>query len=165
MHIYPSSLQARLRRQWRGGMILLLALPLLTLLAGCEQQTTQHPSPACPSSAQNVTWPAPATQVISYNPPSTAPAPVTLQVSQTLEVDLYGPWTWQLRSLDSPSILTVGTPAGYLDALGQSCVWRFTAQQAGAEQLRFFGNGMCQGTAASCVGAFFNLGITVTAGA
>ncbi len=155
-------------RPWLVSILLLLAL-VGGGGAGAWLVQTHQPSqsaggPACPSSAQNVTWPSRPTQVVRYNPPSTAPAPLILQPSQTLELDLFGPWIWRQ---DSPAVsptLTLEAPAGYLDAGGQDCVWHFTARQVGREPLHFSGKGMCQGTAETCMVFDFNLAVTVAAG-
>lgn len=156
---------------WRRTGWIMAALMLLAFVVGAgvgawlvptHQPTSSAGSPACPSSARNVTWPSPPMQVVSYNPPSSELAPVTLQPSQTLEVDLFGPWIWQLRTPDVSPTLALETPAGYLS--GQVCVWRFTAQQVGREQVLFTGGGMCHGTAETCVAFRFTLTVTVAAG-
>jgi hypothetical protein len=157
-------------RPWLVAILLLLALVVGGAIGAVLAQTPQLPpyqpasGPACPSAARHVTWPSPPTLVVRFNPPSSAPAPVILRPSQTLEIDLYGHWTWQLRTPQVAPTLAVEAPAGYLDDFVQSCVWRFTAQQAGDEQLQFFGNGMCQGATATCVAAFFTLRVTVSIG-
>lgn len=158
----------------RVGKRFWLVTLLLALLVGAgigawvvsaHQPERTASGPACPSPARAVTWPAPPTQTVSYNPPATTPAPVTLGPSETLEVDLLGRWTWQLRTTTVGPTLSLETPAGYVDAGGASCVWRFAARQVGTERLRFFGNGMCPGTEATCVAAFLTLTVTVSAGA
>ena len=155
-------------RPWLLFILLLLALVVGggggAWLVLAHQPSQSVGGPACPSSAQNVTWPSPPTQVVRSHFPSTAPTSLTLQPSQTLEIDLSGPLSWRLYSPDVSPTLTLEAPGGYLDAIGQSCVWRFTARQAGREQLQFLGNGRCQGTTETCVTGFFNLTVTVTAG-
>lgn len=155
-------------RRWLVSVLLLVALVVgggigaWLFSAHQGEQTGVGPvGPACPSPARDVAWPSPPTQVVRYNPPSSAPAPVTLRPSGTLEVDLFGSWTWQLRTPTVEPTLSLETPAGYKDAVGASCVWRFTARQVGTEQLQFFGNGMCQGTEKACVAAFVTLTVTV----
>lgn len=173
MSEYPSSRRdpAPSLPFWRRTGWIMVALLLLAFVGGAgggawfvtsHQPTSSAESPACPSSAQNVTWPSPPTQVVSFNPPSSELAPVTLQPSQTLELDLYGPWIWQLLTPEVSPTLALETPAGY--AFGTSCVWRFTAQQVGSEQLVFNGGGMCHGTTQSCAAFRFTLTVTVTAG-
>ena len=166
----PSETPTSFRPKWRYRFLTTAVLLVALMIAGevgallaRTYYTTPPPTlgPACPSSAQAASWPSPATQEVRYNPPSTEPGPVMVQVGQTLEVQLYGPWSWQLSSPDGSQPLALATPAGYKDAASQDCVWRFTAQQPGVEQLEILGNGMCRGTTASCVGYFFKLEVIV----
>ena len=151
--------RAWLRRHWLGSAVLLVALVLVGL-THCSP--FPHPTGGieCPLPRQTVTWPSPPTQVVTDTPTST-PITVTLQVTQTLEVDLSGSAFWQLssRSAYAP-VLTLETPAGYLDASSTRCVWRFRAQQAGVVPLEFLGNEFCP--SGSCTQAIFTLTVTVT---
>ncbi len=143
---------------WLVSLLLLLALVVGgaggALLMQARQPSPVAVGPTCPSSASNVTRPSPPTQVVCYNPPSIAPTTLTLQPTQTLEIALYGPWTWQLRTQAVAPALTLETPAGYLDALGESCVWRFTAQQVGAVRLQFLGNRHLPGDLSNLCGGY-----------
>ena len=159
--------RAWLRRHWLGSAALLVALVLVVgagVLVGLTHRSSfPHPTGGieCPLPRQTVTWPSPPTQVVTDAPTST-PITVTLQVAQTLEVDVSGSAFWQLSSRSVPSpVLTLETPAGYLDASGTRCVWRFSAQQAGIVPLEFLGNEFCP--SGSCVQAIFTLTVTVTA--
>lgn len=154
-------------RTWLLRHSIMASLMLVALLIGVGvlvgfAYRSPHPAkgPACPLPMQTVTWPSPPTQVVNYSPTST-PVPVALQVPETLEVDL--PLSFQLssRSMYAP-VLTLQTPAGYLDASGTRCVWRFTAQQAGVVPLEFLGTGGCPVPAASCAVASFQMTVTVT---
>jgi hypothetical protein len=156
-------------RPWVVIILLVVAFMVGTgvgaLYAQHQVSGTSEEGPACPSAAKNVSWPAPATQVVRYKPSFSATAPVTLQPSETLEVHLFGPWFWDLRTTDGAATLSMGTPAGYVDPTDGGCAWRFTAEQVGAVELQFFGNGMCKVPFATCVATRFNLMVTVRAGA
>jgi hypothetical protein len=159
------SLGAWLRRPAIIAPLVLVALLLGTgavLLVGFAHRSPQPTNgPACPVPHQTVSWPSPPTQVVSY-PPTNMPVPVTLQVSESLEVDLPGIWRLSSPSMYAP-VLTLEVPAGYTDASGTGCVWHFTAQQAGVVPLEFQGTRGCPVPAASCAMASFQVTVTVTA--
>jgi hypothetical protein len=76
--------------------------------------------------------------------PADAPKGVTLQVGQTLEVALpFGQRQSIAPAAGGPALL-LNTPAGYGDASLKSCVWRFTAEQAGQTLVTFSSAPICK---------------------
>jgi hypothetical protein len=95
----------------------------------------------CPQPTQVVQWPSPPAVIVTS---ADASKGATVHVGQTLEVALpFG----QRRSLGPtaghPELL-LNTPAGYGDASLTSCVWRFTAEEAGQAALEFSFKPLCQ---------------------
>jgi hypothetical protein len=68
----------------------------------------------------------------------------SLQVGQTLEIALAFGHHWSFEPVAFGGVLLLNTPAGYGDMSLKSCVWRFTAQQAGQITLNFTFAPICQ---------------------
>ena len=102
---------------------------------------TYDTTTGCPQATQVVEWPSAPAVIVTSADASTG---ATVQVGQTLEIALpFG----QRRSLGpaagDPELL-LNTPAGYGDASLKSCVWHFTAEQAGQVTLLFTFAPICQ---------------------
>jgi hypothetical protein len=82
----------------------------------------------CPSPTHVVNWPSPPTVIITS---AQASKGASLQVGQTLEIALAFGSHWSFEPVAAHGVLVLNTPAGYGDASIKSCVWRFTAEQAG----------------------------------
>ncbi len=68
---------------------------------------------------------------------------LTLRQGQRVEIRLDSQVQWALRIDDPNHILTSAQSQGWHEATTNSCVWRFTAQGAGAAQLVFSGTLPC----------------------
>jgi len=67
-----------------------------------------------------------------------------VQVGQSLEVELPFGHRWSLGPAAGQPALYLDMPAGYGDLSLKSCVWHFTAQQAGQVNLSFTSGPICQ---------------------
>jgi hypothetical protein len=105
-------------------------------VAGTYDTTT-----GCPQATQVVQWPSPPAVIVTSANASTG---ATVHVGQTLEVALpFGQHRSLGLSAGRPELL-LNTPAGYGDASLKSCVWRFTAEEAGQATLEFSFKPLCQ---------------------
>jgi hypothetical protein len=105
-------------------------------VAGIGSTTT-----GCPSPTQVVTWPSPPTVIITSTQASKG---ASLRVGQTLEIALAFGHRWSFEPIGNEGVLVLNTPAGYGDMSLKSCVWRFTAEQAGQGTLTFTDAPICQ---------------------
>lgn len=132
----------------RGRIALFMSM-LLFGLAACgstpvgssptSTQTALAVPTGCPKPTSVVTWPTPPAATIGAHNGASA----TIQIGQTVEIVLPFGHKWALAQDSIPAALTLATPAGYGDAARQSCVWRFTAQQAGSAQLTYSMGPVC----------------------
>jgi FlaG/FlaF family flagellin (archaellin) len=93
----------------------------------------------CPSNAVVTSKPAPNVTVNLKDMNST----VTAHVADIVEVDLPFGQMWS-GPTSSQSILTQQQPSGFAWSAGKVCVWRFTTQNTGTEQLTFSGRPICK---------------------
>lgn len=149
-------------------------LALALLLAACGKSSgtvgqsfgTATPQPTmkvqptgCPLANQTVTWPPPVPAQLSPEKSAT----ITIKKGQTVEVVLAFGHRWALITSPVDALLHLDAPAGYGDAALQSCIWHFTARQAGQTTLTYSLAPLCvAGYRCSGTETLVNLSITVT---
>jgi len=126
------------------------ATPGTAQLNGCPEQT----APASPKTADVVV------QGNGVGVQSEA-RKVSVNVGQTLEVDLPATFRWALVPSDGKSVLTAPAVNGWFDAGGKGCVWQFTAAKAGSATLTFGGGQVCP-SASTCPDAVTEQSFDVT---
>ncbi|MBA3823207.1 MAG: hypothetical protein H0X24_04770 [Ktedonobacterales bacterium] len=156
----------------RGKFVALIAAPLALCLASCGASstssgnagslpvagTTVATTAACPDMTKNVTWPTVASTQISATQSS-----VSATVGERIEVVLPVTARWRFSPASGGSVLQLQQPAGYFDAVRQSCVWRFVAVAKGQTTLVYAKTALCvPGTKCSQVALALPIDITVT---
>jgi hypothetical protein len=162
----------------RGKFVALVLVALALTMAGCgissavadaghatKPLATTPPVRAtvigiatCPATTQGVTWPTPATALLSLAQPT-----ATILVGQSIEVVLPLDSQWRFSPAGAQNVLQLQQPAGYLDTERQRCVWRFVAVTRGQSILTYTRIAKCvPGTKCSQVAEALPLTVTVS---
>jgi hypothetical protein len=102
--------------------------------------TSTPNSNGCPSNAVVGTTATPANVVLKMSNSKTT---VTAHQGDVIEIQLPFGQAWN-GPTTSQGALQLQTPYGYASRTANSCIWRFTAQVAGATQLNFYGKALCK---------------------
>ncbi len=116
----------------------------------------------CPAPTRTAPWPSPADAIVSSR---SGERSVTLRTGQTLEAQMAWGQKWSALAANPAPTLQMESPAGYGDPQVKSCVWRFTATQAGQTTLMWTIAPLCQ-PAMACpqYRGILEVQVTVTAG-
>ena len=102
--------------------------------------TSTPNSYGCPSNAVVGTTSTPANIVLKMPNSNTT---VVAHHGDVIEIQLPFGQVWN-GPTTSQGVLQLQTPYGYASQTTNSCIWRFTAQGAGATQLNFYGKALCK---------------------
>jgi hypothetical protein len=111
-----------------------------TSSAASPSATTQ--ANGCPTQIIPVD-PQPAATVVVTQQNSGNPAPITLNIGESMEIHLSSTLSWHLNVADPDQSLSAITPEGWYNESLPACVWRYSAAKAGSATLTFTGTVLC----------------------
>jgi hypothetical protein len=128
-----------------------------TATVGVSTTAGADAATGCPGPVESITWPGRPAAIVTP-----AQGAATVKVGQTLELRLPFGHQWSLGAAMLNGTFTLDSPAGYADLPTRTCIWHFTAKQAGSQDLPIVMAPICQ-PHAECPQATVAYDITIAA--